>query len=377
MEDDMFKKIVLSLVAAILIAVSFSGPALAAEGDDDGLLRARGKVTDVNTSAGKFSIQTPEGDQLRLFVDEKTRYAGQIGSLEDLEVGMGAGVAYKEHSEGKLVVVGLVAGHAPDLNKIRGEVTAVDSQLGKFEIVTTDGGRMRFFVDENTRYQGQLSSLDELRVGWQAGVASKEGENGKQITVLLIAGIRPEVIRAQGSIVGVDPAAGKFRLEKTDGEVLTFWVDEDTNFRGQVSSIADLEKGFRAGVVGSMNSEEQLIARVVVAGEIPEERPVIVRGQGSIRTFSPGAGKFQLEKSDGSMVTVYVDNMTAYRGQLNGFSDLEQGMRAGFIGYLNNDGKVIARVVGAGKPPSDRPSLERPGPENGLLGGVGPLPPSS
>ncbi len=373
----MFKKIVVSLIAAVLIAVSFSAPALAAEGDEDGLLKARGKVTDVNTSAGKFSIETPEGDQLRLFVDENTRYAGQIESLEDLEVGMGAGVAYREHSEGKLVAVGLVAGYGPDLSKVKGEVTAVDSQLGKFEIVTADGRRMRFFVDENTRYQGQLSSLDELQVGWQAGVASKDGENGKQITVLLIAGVRPEAIRAQGSIVSVDPRAGKFRLEKTDGEVLTFWVNEETNFRGQVSSITDLEEGLRAGVGGYMNTEDQLVARVIVAGEIPEERPEIVKGQGSIKTVSPGAGKFQLEKSDGSVVTVYVDNLTAYRGQLNGFSDLERGMRAGFIGYLNNEGEVIARVLGAGKPPSTRPGLERPAPENDLLGGVGPLPPSS
>lgn len=373
----MFKKIVLSLLAAVLITVSFSGPALAAEGDEDGLLKARGKVTDVNTAAGKFSIQTPEGDQLRFFIDENTRYAGQIESLEDLEVGMGAGVAYREYSEGKLVVVGLVAGHAPDLSKIRGEVTAVDSQLGKFEIVTPDGSSMRFFVDENTRYRGQLSSLDELQVGWKAGVASKDGENGKQIAVLLIAGIRPEAIRAQGSIVGVDPAAGKFRLEKPDGEVLTFWVNGDTNYRGQVSSIAELEEGLRAGVGGYINSEDQLIARVIVAGELPDERPEIVRAQGTIKTVNPGAGKFQLERSDGSVVTVYVDNMTNYHGLLNGFSDLERGMRAGYIGYLNNEGKVIARVLVAGNPPSDRPGLERPEPENGLLGGVGPLPPSS
>ena len=47
-----------------------------------------------------------------------------------------------------------------DLLKVRGEVTAVDPQLGKFEIQTADGERLRFFVDENTRYQGKLSSLD-------------------------------------------------------------------------------------------------------------------------------------------------------------------------------------------------------------------------
>jgi len=171
------------------------------------------------------------GAEMRFFVDEKTRYGGQISSLEELEVGMGTGVAYTEHSEGKLITVGLIAGSAPDLIKANGEVTAVDATLGKFEIVTKDGTRMRFFVDEKTRYQGQLSSLEDMQVGWQAGVTAKEGEDGTLTVVLVIAGIRPETVRAQGTIVGVDTAAGKFRLEKEDGSVLTFFVNESRSGR--------------------------------------------------------------------------------------------------------------------------------------------------
>ena len=373
----MFRKVFLPVLAAVLMAVSLSGTALAAEGDGDGLLKARGKVTDVNTSAGKFSIQTPGGDELRFFVDENTRYAGQIGSLEDLEVGMGTGVAYREHSEGKLIAVGLVAGNAPDLTKAKGEVTAVDAGLGKFEIITGDGTRLRFFVDEKTRYQGQLSSLDEIQVGWHAGVAAKEGEDGKLTAVLVIAGIRPETVRAQGVIVGVDIAAGKFRLKKSDGEVLSFSVNEDTSYRGQVSGIADLEEGMQAAVGGYEDSGGSLIARVVLAGELPDEHPEIIHAQGSIKTVSPGAGKFQIEKSDGSVVTVYVDGKTTYRGQVGSFDDLEKGMRAGFIGYLDGDGKIIARVVVAGRPLSQRPGTERPVPESEIPRETRPLTPSS
>ena len=122
--------------------------------------------------------------------------------------------------------------------------------LGKFEIVTEDGTRTRFFVDEKTRYQGQLSSLEEMEVGWQAGVAAKEGEDGKLTAVLVIAGIRPEPVRVEGTIVGVDAAAGKFRLEKGEGTVLTFFVNENTTYKGQVEGISDLEEGMRAGVGG-------------------------------------------------------------------------------------------------------------------------------
>ena len=433
----MFKKIVVPLIAAILLAVTLSGTALAAEGDHPELLKARGeviavdpaagkfrieksdgsvltffvnedtnfrgleglpemqvgwkagvaaredgdgklwavwviagdpshfnqvrgRVIDVNSSAGKFAIETPDGTEMRFFVDEKTRYGGQISGLEELEAGMEAGVVYTEHSEGKLIAVGLIAGSAPELIKTKGEVTAVDANLGMFEIVTRDGTRMRFFVDEKTRYQGQLSSLEEMQVGWQAGVAAKEGDDGQLIAVLVIAGVRPETIRAEGIIVSVDAAAGKFRLEKGDGTILTFFVDENTSYKGQVEGIRDLEEGMRTGVGGYEDQDNKLIARAVVAGYPQNERPEFIRAQGIIKTVSPGAGKFQLEKSDGSVVTVYVDAETNYRGQVDGFSDLEKGMRAGFAGYIDQDGKIIARMVAAGYPRTDKPDVERP-----------------
>ncbi len=334
-------------------------------GDPADLLKARGKVIDVNTAAGKFTIQTPDGEELRFFVDENTRFGGQISSLEDLEVGMGAGVAYEEHSAGKFIAVGLVAGRVPELVKAHGEVTAVDAGLGKFEILTPAGERLTIFVDEHTRYQGQLSALDEMQVGWKAGVAAREGEDGKLTAVMVIAGIRPEAIRAQGLIANVDVAAGKFSLKKADGSVLTFSVNGDTSYKGQVAGLSDLEEGMRAGVGGYEDQDGLLIARVVLAGDLPDERPEIIRARGTIKTVSPGAGKFQLEKSDGSVVTVYVDGKTTYRGQVGSFSELEKGMQAGFVGYLDADGKIIARGVIAGYLRSDsaRPGGERPAPD--------------
>jgi hypothetical protein len=436
----MFRKVVIPLIAAVLLAVTFSATAMAAEGDHPELVKARGeviavdpaagklrieksdgtvltcfvnedtnyrglqsleemqlgwkagvaareaedgklwvvlliagdtsnfnqvrgRVIDVNTSAGKFAIETPDGTEMRFFVDEKTRFGGQISSLEELEVGMGAGVVYTEHSEGKWIAVGLVAGSAPDLIKAKGEVTAVDTNLGKFEIVIADGTQMRFFVDEKTRYQGQLSSLEEMQAGWQAGVAAKESDDGKFTAVLVIAGIRPEAVRAEGTIVGVDAAAGKFRLERGDGSVLTFFVDENTTYKGKVEGIRDLEEGIRVMVGGYENQEERLIARIVGAGYPQNEHPELIRAQGIVKTVSPGAGKFQLEKPDGSVLTVFVDEQTGYRGQVNSVDDLNKEMRAGFAGYINQDGVIIARVVMAGNPQPVRPEVERPGGE--------------
>jgi hypothetical protein len=256
--------------------------------------------------------------------------------------------------------------------KVKGTVTAVNSEAGEFEINADDGRVINYHVDEKTRYQGQLSSLEDMQVGWTAGVAAKETEGGELLAVLVIAGTRPEVVRAQGLIVGVDPSAEKFRLEKPDGSVLTFFVDEDTTYKGQIGGIGDLEEGMRAGVGGYENEDGQWIARVVLAGNPPDERPELIKAQGRIKTVSPGAGKFQLEKPDGSVLTVYVDGKTSYKGQVQGFDDLEKGMRAGFGGYIDSEGKIIARVVVAGNPRQDRPEK----PEGEMPGNGEPAPQS-
>ena len=158
--------------------------------------------------------------------------------------------------------------------KRRLAVTAVDPGAGQFEIKKADGATVRYFVNEKTRYQGQLSSLDEMQVGWQAGVAAKVDEDGNPMAVLVIAGTRPEVIRAQGTVSAVAVGAGKFKLTKPDGTVLTIFVDENTRFRGQAANLSEMENGWRAGVVVEQ-ADGKLLARVVLSGKPRPERPAV------------------------------------------------------------------------------------------------------
>ena len=111
-----------------------------------------------------------------------------------------------------------------------------------------------------------------MQVGWKAGVAAKEEEDGKLWAVLVIAGTRPEPIRVQGIIKTVNPGAEKFQLEKSDGTLLTIYVDENTKYRGQVESFSDLEKGMRAGVGAVEEENGNLKARIVIAGKPKQDR---------------------------------------------------------------------------------------------------------
>lgn len=346
----MSKKILLSVLAALVIAVSLSGTAFAEEQNPPGFVKARGEVISVNTAAGKFRLETQDGTVMTFFVDENTRFRGELESLDDLQVGWRAGVAARGDEEGKLLAVLVIAGDPPEVVKVRGEVTEVDPMAGKFRIKNPDGNIITFFVDENTRYGGQISGLEDLQVGWKAGVAAIETEDGKLMTKALIAGEAPELIKARGVVTAVDPGAGKFEIETSDGRIMRFFVDDKTRYQGQLSSLDDMQVGWQAGVAAKADEDGNLWAVMVVAGD----RPEIIKAKGTVFSVAVGAGKFKLTKPDGTVLTIFVDENTRFKGQVKSLADLEKDMRAGVVAIEQADGSLIARLVVAGEPRPER-----------------------
>jgi len=131
----MFKKVLVPLIAAILLAVTFSGTAMAAEGDHPELLKARGEVIAVDPAAGKFRIEKSDGTVVTFFVNEETTFRG-LESLDDMQVGWKAGVDAREGGDGKLWAVQVIAGDTSDINNVRGKVIDINTSAGKFSIET-------------------------------------------------------------------------------------------------------------------------------------------------------------------------------------------------------------------------------------------------
>jgi len=244
--------------------------AVVVSGDRPNLNRFKGKVTAVNVSAGKFRLESRQGKEYTFFTDEDTRYAGQLEGLSDLEVGWSSRVGAKEE-DGRLVAVTVIAGERPETEKVRGKVSAVDSQAGKFRLETPRGETITLFVDDHTRYGGQLDDLSDLQVGWTAGVGMVEGPQGKSMALWVVAGDAGQFLKARGEITAVDARAGKFRLQTKDGDVLTFFVDEHTRFKGQADRILDLQIGWKAGVAARRGEDGKKHARLVVAGQSRRE----------------------------------------------------------------------------------------------------------
>ncbi len=351
----MFKKIVLSLMAAMLITVAISGTVFAAEEDPGGYVKARGEVIDVNLSAGKFQLEKSDGTIMTFFVDENTRFRGRVESLEDLQVGWKAGVAAHEGNGegGKLIAALVIAGDPADLIRVRGEITRVDPGDGTYQLQKPDGTEMTFLVNENTRYGGQVNSLDDLQVGWKAGVAAMETSEGSLMTLALIAGDAPELVKAKGVVTAVDPGAGQFEIEKADGTTVRYFVNEKTRYQGQLSSLDEMKVSWQAGVAAKVDEDGNLMAVLVIAGT----RPEVIRARGTVSAVAVGAGKFKLTKPDGTVLTIFVDENTRFRGQAANLSEMENGWRAGVAAVEQADGKLLARLVLSGKPRPERPAV--------------------
>lgn len=339
----MLKRIAYSILAAVIFAIGATGAVFAAEDEQTGLVKVRGEVTEVDPTAGKFRIADPDGVVQTFFVDESTRFQGQLEGLEEMQVGWKAAVGAEEE-DGKLIARVVIAGQPAQLLRYRGEITQIDAAAGKFRLMDGDGAVQTFFSGENTRYGGQAGELADLQLGWKAGVAAKEGQDGSLQAVVVIAGMPNDLRKVRGEVTEVDPAAGKFRIQSPDGSVETFFVDEKTRYQGQLEDLEGLLVGWHAGVAAA-EEEGKLIARLVIAGN-PKER---LRLRGTVTQVDPEAGKLRIEASSGDVTTLFTDENTKFRGRIQDLADLEVGTRAGALAIEQEDGSYLARLVVAGK----------------------------
>jgi hypothetical protein len=240
-------------------------------GERQNPIRARGTVTAIDLLSDTFDLETAEGEQITVQVQEETVFKGQLETLAGLQVGWEAGIAAHESEEGEVIAKLVIAGERPERLRTRGEVTAVDLEAMSFTLKDPQGGESVYLVDEETRFQGNLSELADLQVGWAAGVDAVVQEDGTNRAILVIAGNPENFTRARGEITRVDAEAGTFTLLTEAGASLTCQVGEHTRYRGQLTSLEDMEVGWKAGVGARIQEDGSLMAILVVAGERPAD----------------------------------------------------------------------------------------------------------
>jgi hypothetical protein len=374
----MFKRSVRIFLLVSLFSFTIVGAAFAQDDAPGTEIRRAGVITTVDLPGNTFTLRMVRGGDVHVHVTGSTEFRspdGGIAGFDDLEPGMRALVTGEPRGDGTIQASQVAAARAEDLPatvRVVGEISWVSAPEGTFGVQTREGRSLTFLATDQTQFRGrngQIESIEDIVPGMLAMVLGHE-EDGKWNAMLVAAGyvedIRERAFRVSGEITGVIPGQDTFSLATRDGETYTFKVGDRTRFRspdGTVTSIHDLKKGMVA-LVGAIETDEQGNLALLVAAGYPAERPerpsIDVRAAGIIRGLSGGA--LTIETRSGQSVTFQVDKNTVFRsrdGSISAYADLETGMIALVGASKLDDGGLLARWVGAGKPPA-RPAVGDP-----------------
>jgi len=337
----MFKKILIPITAALLVAIiaSFwiSTQVFAQEGSPLARLRrARpfiGQVTEIRDD--QFTIQRRDGQEMTFLVNDETRFSNKEKeelSMENLETGKWVAV-FAPRTVDDVLTARLVAFLPEDLdpsqmNGFRGSILEIVLLANQFTLENLQGEQATFDVDSSTTYRGEVSELSELEEGMAAGVAAKELEDGSSLAQIVRAGY--PIKKHLGKVTEVDQVANTISLKTMIGQVeMTFKVDEETHFRSKDQSIQgleDLETGMVAVVVAKMTGDGMPVAIMVGAAE-REDLPLADKQIGG-RITSLEENSFKVRGRDGQEYTVQITEDTRFRsrgGRVNSFDDLKEG----------------------------------------------------
>ncbi|MEJ2758049.1 MAG: DUF5666 domain-containing protein [Anaerolineales bacterium] len=151
--------------------------------------------------------------------------------------------------------------------------------------------------------------------------------------------------------------ANDFDLQAPNGDVHTVQVTDGTAFRTRSgegiidtqASFEDLSLDSWVGILNRPESEEGMVARLVVI--LPEDFDPAnlkgVRAIGEVTQVNNGQGTFEILSRAGETVAFGVDENTRYGGLFSGFEDLEKGLNVVVLAWEQEDGTLLAKLVGA------------------------------
>lgn len=165
-------------------------------------------------------------------------------------------------------------------------------------------------------------------------------------------GEAPQQCRGVGRVTAI--GSSDFSVETRNGGSYTVIVDGQSTFedrQGNPGSFGDLQVGGWVAGTCERDAEGALHARRVVLldGEPPR---LDVRAAGEITAIDVGGGTFSLRSRQGEDLAFTVTGDTLFRsrdGSITGLGDLEQGMLAVVLATRQEDGSLVAVVVGAGR----------------------------
>lgn len=195
---------------------------------------------------------------------------------------------------------------------------------------------------------GAPASFSDLQLNeWVLATIVRTGAETIQARsiILLPLDFNPSSIeqRSRGEVTSVDLPNSTFLILTSEGKNLTFIVNSDTDFLGNVHQLSNLQVGMDV-LVGGMKINDMLIATLVDA------RISLVRYKGIISGVDLEKNTFTLQTHAGDIVTFTVDGNTRFHSRnatVNSLFDLGIGMSASVIARVMGDGSYLATEVAA------------------------------
>ncbi|RMF41171.1 MAG: hypothetical protein D6755_12865 [Anaerolineae bacterium] len=216
-----------------------------------------GEITALGESS--ITLQTRNGTEFTVNVDERTVYVTPESGITFADLQVGDQVILQMDRKGDSpaahVVIQIPDGYDPRelrRNTFQGEVWAIGS--GSITLQTRQGEQVELYVDGATDFQspgGLVQGFGDLQVHMQIGVFASPQDDGALHANVLIA-TRPRVSKHLGMVASVDGSS--LTLTRRDGQTLTFQVNAETRFKGEVAALSDLQPGMQAVVAAYPDS---------------------------------------------------------------------------------------------------------------------------
>ena len=345
------KKIVLSLVLATLL-LSLGSVAWAAELQGRFL---RGQVTAIEGTT--LTVKTPDGER-QVTTNDGTRF--HIRGVENptiADVQMGDYILAKGESDStgafvaKAVLV--VPGQRVAQFIVQGTVSAIE---GTTLVLDTLQGEKQVATDEALFWAPDVEnpSLADVQVGDQVVALGRPDEEGS-LAAKLVALASAEELRGhavRGKVTAVEGQTLVIVTREGEEEVVT---TSETYFHipnVEEPGLDDIEVGCVIAALGQWGDDGTFTAQIVATARTRPQRKMIIRRHTVLGQVTAIEGTTLTVETRQGEQTILTDENTRFRipGVENpSIEDIEVGDRFIALGRRNEDGDVVARVVGVPK----------------------------
>jgi len=240
-------------------------------------LRLRGEIMDLDLDGKTITVLNRSGEEIVILVDEQTKFFGQASQITDLDIGWKVAIAGREQEDGSNLSRIISAVEYERRIRRIGIVSKIDSVSGEIRITTQNSEEMSFLVSDKTEFhsrEGMFKTISDIEPDMVVVVTAVHDGEGVYSANHLFLGFPEDLpnydLKKVGHILQVE--TNTFMLEDRNGEIVTFQVDEETEYRSRgmdVQGIEDLEDGMIL-IVGGDQEYGLNIAKLVIAIRSPE-----------------------------------------------------------------------------------------------------------